>query len=182
MNSLVTITKCREAVIDSLKITKYFKKNHRHVLTTTRDIIEVETVNEPDFRLIKYKDSRGRENHVFTMNKDGFALLAIGFTGKEYHQWKIKYIQAFNDMEAKFQQSQKILKEACANIRDTFSPLNEGSGKISEHSGNHKLFPRRGSWCSRGKFVVALNVNQPYLLIFEAVMKDTTGSLEISII
>ena len=37
------------------------------------------------------------------MNRDGFALLTMGFTGKQALQWKIKYINAFNEMEAKLQ-------------------------------------------------------------------------------
>ena len=35
------------------------------------------------------------------MTRDGFTLLAMGFTGTKALQWKIKYIAAFNDMEAK---------------------------------------------------------------------------------
>ena len=115
------------------------------------------------------------------MNRDGFSLLAMGFTGQEALTWKMKYVAAFNNMEAKLQQSQKILQEAYAYVRDTFAPQNEDRGKISKHSGNPRLFPRRGSWCSRGKIVVTLDMNQPYLPTFEAIIKNTIGNLEISI-
>lgn len=33
------------------------------------------------------------------MNRDGFTLLAMGFTGKKALQFKLRYIQAFNEME-----------------------------------------------------------------------------------
>ena len=33
------------------------------------------------------------------MNRDGFSLLVMGFTGKKALEWKIKYIEAFNAME-----------------------------------------------------------------------------------
>ena len=33
------------------------------------------------------------------MNRDGFTLLAMGFTGKKALEFKLKYIKAFNDME-----------------------------------------------------------------------------------
>ena len=36
---------------------------------------------------------------MYLMNRDGFNLLAMGFTGKEAVQWKLKYIEAFNQME-----------------------------------------------------------------------------------
>lgn len=33
------------------------------------------------------------------MNRDGFALLVMGFTGKAALEWKLKYINAFNEMQ-----------------------------------------------------------------------------------
>lgn len=33
------------------------------------------------------------------MTRDGFSLLAMGFTGRKALQWKLKYIEAFNRME-----------------------------------------------------------------------------------
>jgi len=185
MQELVKITKNKEVVTDSLTVAKYFKKNHRHVLAAIREVIEAGTVHEPDFRLMEREVEIGhghkRKAPYYQINRDGFTLLVMGFTGKEAHQWKIRYIQAFNNMEAKLQQSQKILQEAYAYVRDTFAPQNEDRGKISKHSGNPRLFPRRGSWCSRGKIVVTLDMNQPYLPTFEAIIKNTIGNLEISI-
>ena len=35
------------------------------------------------------------------MNRDGFTLLAMGFTGTDALRWKLKYIEAFNAMEAR---------------------------------------------------------------------------------
>ena len=35
------------------------------------------------------------------MNRDGFTLLAMGFTGKAALEWKLKYIAVFNEMEKK---------------------------------------------------------------------------------
>jgi Rha family phage regulatory protein len=36
---------------------------------------------------------------VYFMNRDGFTLLAMGFTGKKALGFKLKYIEAFNQME-----------------------------------------------------------------------------------
>ena len=33
------------------------------------------------------------------MDRDGFSLLVMGFTGKKALEWKLKYIDAFNQME-----------------------------------------------------------------------------------
>lgn len=42
---------------------------------------------------------RGQRFPEYLMNRDGFTLLAMGFTGKDALQWKMKYIAAFNEME-----------------------------------------------------------------------------------
>jgi anti-repressor protein len=49
-------------------------------------------------------DSYGRPRKVYLMNRDGFALLAMGFTGSKALEWKLKYIQAFNEMEQRLKQ------------------------------------------------------------------------------
>ncbi len=44
-------------------------------------------------------DSYGRNRRVFFISRDGFFLLAMGFTGKKAIYFKQKYIEAFNEME-----------------------------------------------------------------------------------
>ena len=44
------------------------------------------------------------------MNRDGFSLIVMGFTGKKALDWKLKYIDAFNKMEEELKrQSSKVL-------------------------------------------------------------------------
>ena len=49
---------------------------------------------------------------MYLMNRDGFTLLAMGFTGKEALTWKMKYINAFNAMEQELRSQQQGLTEA----------------------------------------------------------------------
>lgn len=44
-------------------------------------------------------DSYGRNRRAFYMNRDGFTLLAMGFTGDKALKFKLQYIEAFNSME-----------------------------------------------------------------------------------
>ena len=46
-----------------------------------------------------YTSDRGRREIEFLMDRDGFSLLVMGFTGKKALEWKLKYIDAFNNME-----------------------------------------------------------------------------------
>ena len=46
-----------------------------------------------------YTDSTGRKLPMYTMTRDGFTLLVMGYTGKEAMRFKLEYIEAFNAME-----------------------------------------------------------------------------------
>ncbi len=55
---------------------------------------------DPFFFLHEYTHPQNHQTYKeYLMNRDGFALLVMGFTGDEALQWKIKYIAAFNEME-----------------------------------------------------------------------------------
>ena len=51
------------------------------------------------FVLDTYVDNSGKENPMYVMNRDGFTLLVMGFTGEKALLFKIDYIEAFNKME-----------------------------------------------------------------------------------
>lgn len=47
-----------------------------------------------------YKVDGNRKSYpMYLMNRDGFSLLVMGFTGAKALEWKLKYIEAFNAME-----------------------------------------------------------------------------------
>lgn len=98
MNELVFIQN-DEILVSSKDIAINFSKRHDHVL---RDIENIEK-DVPNFGEMFHKgeaeDSYGRSQPCYFMNRDGFTLLAMGFTGKQALGWKIKYINAFNQME-----------------------------------------------------------------------------------
>lgn len=54
-----------------------------------------------------YYINRGKKYIEYLMNRDGFVLLVMGFTGKVAMDLKIAYINAFNEMEAKLRKMQK---------------------------------------------------------------------------
>ncbi|WP_088815479.1 MULTISPECIES: Rha family transcriptional regulator [Listeria] len=99
MNELV-IMKNQEAVTSSLNVAEGFEKEHKHVL---RDLDNLKGVvqNWTDlFREDIYTHPQNKQQYrIVYMNRDGFTLLAMGFTGKKALQFKLKYIEAFNKME-----------------------------------------------------------------------------------
>ncbi|MDT2635479.1 Rha family transcriptional regulator [Enterococcus dongliensis] len=98
MTDLV-IMKNRQAVTSSLQVAESLDKKHQHVLRDI-DVLEKDVSNFGQmFVEGNEPDSYGRNRRVIYMNRDGFTILAMGFTGKKALQFKLKYIEAFNKME-----------------------------------------------------------------------------------
>lgn len=88
-----------KAVTSSLKVGEVFKKQHKDVLKAIRDLECSTEFSERNFAPTHYKDVQGKERPMYIITKDGFTLLAMGFTGKEAMKFKEAYIKAFNEME-----------------------------------------------------------------------------------
>ena len=101
MSDIVLSMQSGEPVASSRQIADNFEKRHDHVM---RDIDAMKK-DVPNFGEMFFEttapDSYGREQRTYLMNRDGFTLLAMGFTGKAALEWKLKYIAAFNEMEKK---------------------------------------------------------------------------------
>ncbi|EST11118.1 phage regulatory protein/antirepressor Ant [Sporolactobacillus laevolacticus] len=100
MKELVVL-KNSQAVTTSTIVAESFEKRHDNVLRDIQDLKKDVLNFEEIFREGVEPDSYGRSRKVFYMNRDGFTLLAMGFTGRKAIQFKLKYISAFNEMEAK---------------------------------------------------------------------------------
>ena len=120
MNELITVVNGKP-VVTYKQIADHFGKTHRHIL---RDIAkELETAGDfgsEHFGLSSYTSSQNKILPCYEMSRDGFTLIAMGFTGVKAQQWKIKYIEAFNAMErellngsAKFGSVMDALNDAC---------------------------------------------------------------------
>ncbi|WP_455717681.1 Rha family transcriptional regulator [Anaerosporobacter sp.] len=90
-----------EVRVSSREIAERFGKRHTHVLDIIKGFMSEMSTAEFSalFKKAEYKASNGKSNIEYQANRDGFSLLAMGFTGSEALQWKLKYIEAFNKME-----------------------------------------------------------------------------------
>ena len=100
MNEIILSTQNGEPVASSRQIAESFGKEHKHVLTAIRQILVAENSATKFFHETAF-EYRGQKFPEYLMNRDGFTLLAMGFTGKAALEWKLKYIAAFNEMEKK---------------------------------------------------------------------------------
>jgi len=98
----VVFAKDGEVFASSRDVAAFFGKEHRNVL---RDI-DLLITQEQKLGLLNFEQtpyvepSTGQTYRSYNMDRDGFTLLAMGFTGGKALKWKLRYIEAFNAMEA----------------------------------------------------------------------------------
>ena len=107
MKELVNAVELKDgkAVTTSLKIAEVFGKQHKVVLNKIRELDCPEKFSEHNFMPAEYSDAQGKPRPMYFVTRDGFTLLAMGFTGAKAMQFKVAYIEAFNTMERTIKES-----------------------------------------------------------------------------
>lgn len=100
----LVIIQNRQAVTTSLQVAESFEKRHDNVLREIEGLLKIEEAQNY-FQEGTYEHPQNKQQYrMFYMNRDGFTLLAMGFTGSKALAFKLKYIQAFNEMERQLTQ------------------------------------------------------------------------------
>lgn len=136
MTEKLVIMRDRQAVTTSLQVAQNFEKKHQHVLRDI-DALKQDVSNFGQmFIESNQPDSYGRDRRIYYMNRDGFSLLAMGFTGKKALQFKLKYIDAFNQMEKQLQQQKSLsLPEQIQLIAKGYDGLSKDVEDIKNRMG-----------------------------------------------
>lgn len=87
-----------EPVTDSLVVAEVFGKEHKRVMQDIRELDCSKEFREHNFVLSSYKSAQNKGIPKYILTKDGFTILAMGYTGKQAMQFKERYIQEFNRM------------------------------------------------------------------------------------
>lgn len=149
MQDLV-IMKNKEAVTTSLQVADSFDKRHDNVLRDIEKLKEdVLNFEEMFFEGIE-PDKYGRDRKVYFICRDGFFLLAMGFTGKKAIYFKQRYIEAFNEMETVIRKNtvpqtiedmmiyqleeMKDVKKDVSKLKDTMRITGQQEAEIKDHS------------------------------------------------
>lgn len=113
MDEIILKEENGQILASSLDVSKKFNKRHDSVLRDIDNILKSDSTIlwSELFKETTYVNSRGKTYRCFDMNRDGFSLLAMGFTGKEALTWKLKYIEAFNRMEESLKLGTQLTEE-----------------------------------------------------------------------
>ena len=92
----------------STDVARHFGKRHDDVLRAIRNLLpQLDSEHARNFAEMLVETAIGqgatRTDPAYRLTRDGFTLLAMGFTGKKALQFKLAYIDAFNKMEAELQ-------------------------------------------------------------------------------
>lgn len=137
---LVEIRKLNKREINvctSLDVAETFEKEHRNVLADIRNIkSEISTAEfSALFYEDEYKASNGKKNPMYYMDRDGFTLLVMGYTGEKAMKFKLAYINQFNQME-ELLKGKLIEREKGIVIRQAFTKVLQESGENERMHGN----------------------------------------------
>ncbi len=100
----------------SLDVALHFGKRHDNVVRAIESLLpQLPPVTRLNFEASDYTDATGRALPMYRLTRDGFTLLAMGFTGARALEFKLDYLDAFNRMEAELaRQAQALAARAGA--------------------------------------------------------------------
>ena len=115
-------------VVSSRKVAEIFNKRHDHVLRDVKNVVDSLPKNgESDWRRnfieSTYKE-RGKRYPEYLLTRDGFTLLAMGFNGKMAIDFKVRYINRFNEME-QYIKSREVSRLESRELTDSIKVLHD---------------------------------------------------------
>jgi len=110
----LTVNEQGNVVVNSRTIAEKYGKEHKHVMRDIRNLIDDVPEAQSNFGLCNYINENNREMPEYSMDRQGFSMLVLGFNGKEAKVFTYKYTKAFEEMteELKYrrEQSTEIIK------------------------------------------------------------------------
>lgn len=140
----------KEVLTSSLIVAEVFGKPHKNVLrsianlgkslddleTSAQKCADLETSAQKCanlFMVSSYEDEYGRNQEMYLMDKDGFILLAMGFSGVKALRFKLAFIGAFNKMQKELARiNQENAKDLKAQLSRANFLLTKGSNQLEQ--------------------------------------------------
>ncbi len=96
---VMMIGKVETSIVTSLDIAETFGKEHKRVLQDIRELECSEDFGRHNFVQSSYVNCQNKKQPMYYVTRDGFTLLAMGYTGEKAMKFKEGYIRQFNAME-----------------------------------------------------------------------------------
>ena len=110
MNALIDVHAEKGVLVTtSRNVAEVFGKNHADVVRDVRNILASLPDTDRNWGISNFADTpytnpqNGQTYSEYLITKDGLTLLVMGYTGPKAMQFKLAYINRFNEMEAQLQ-------------------------------------------------------------------------------
>jgi Rha family phage regulatory protein len=129
-----------KAITTSLIVADVFSKDHKRVMQDIREMECSDEFRQHNFVLSSYVSNQNKELPMYQMNKKGFTLLAMGYTGKEAMKFKEAYIEQFEKMEEELKKPKPLSEreQLMASMRlslETAEEITQVKGEVKEIRG-----------------------------------------------
>ncbi|WP_418534346.1 Rha family transcriptional regulator [Parasutterella excrementihominis] len=126
----------------STDVAQFFGKEHKNVLRDIENLLNI----LPESRRLNFelcfensKLQNGKPLKRYRMTRDGFTLLVMGWTGEKALQFKLAWLDAFNDMERKLYQYPVPREDKTLSPAEQFSIRNAVGKKAKKSPSTYRF-------------------------------------------
>jgi len=95
------IVEDKKAMVSSREIAEHFGKRHANVIRAIENSSKYEEfLREGKIKISEYKvEGNNKSYKMYLLDRDTFTFYVMSFTGEKADNWKLDYIDAFNQMK-----------------------------------------------------------------------------------
>lgn len=121
-------------ITTSLIVAKVFGKRNSDVLRDVRNLNCSNDFRERNFALMvemrQLPQGGAQKTEYYTMTKDGFSFLVMGYTGEKAGEFKERFINEFNKREAMLKSDDYILMRSMQILQGRISAIEEDNKRL----------------------------------------------------
>lgn len=118
-------------ITTSLIVAKVFGKEHNKVCRDIENLSCSESFRVANFGETPYTHPQnGQTYKMYTMTKDGFSFLVMGYTGEKAGEFKERFINEFNKREAMLKSDDYILMRSMQILQGRISAIEEDNKRL----------------------------------------------------
>lgn len=118
-------------ITTSLIVAKVFGKEHKNVLRDIESLSCSESFRVLNFEQTPYvHPQNGQTYKMYTMTKDGFSFLVMGYTGEKAGEFKERFINEFNRREAMLKSDDYILMRSMQILQGRIQAIEADNARL----------------------------------------------------
>lgn len=165
MNELGLIIQNDKVVVSSRKVAEVYEKRHDSVLRDVRNILVMVPEALPNFVESSYINEQNREMPEYLMDRQGFSMLVMGFTGERAKKFTYQYTLAFEQM------AQQIVLKLPTNYKQALIAL------VAAEEEKEQLQLTNSTLNTENKLLAQENLTWANRKLIEALVKKMGGTV-----